>query len=283
MLLKLSDDQKKTIETLHAEGKFPTEIQKILGLKYFQPIYNHLHKTGLYVKRERSYKTKYEIDDTFFDVIDTEEKAYVLGFIVADGNVGKERQAIVISLNQQDEDVLVKIAKTMKSTHPIKRFIKDKKYNHCLISLNSKKLKLAIEKLGVLPAKSLTMDSTVFSHVPQELKRHFLRGYFDGDGSMTLGAKYSSGVKFLIQIIGTEDFLTETFQREFPSTNKLMKYKTCDMYCWKISSKQKVLDFLSYLYDDATIYLDRKYNKFRQYMESQNECVHVKPEELLES
>ena len=97
--------------------------------------------------------------------------------------------------------------------------------------------------------------------------RDFLRGYFDGDGNVFFGRRYDSGYKYNINICGNEDFLLKSFQVYFPSSNKLYKdlySKQC--YVWKISQRDKVKDFMYYLYYNSSISLQRKYNEFRKIM-----------------
>ena len=107
--------------------------------------------------------------------------------------------------------------------------------------------------------KSMTMNSNVIKNIPEKYIYHFLRGYFDGDGNITYGVKYSSGTKYLVQIIGTQDFLENTFDKYFETNCSLYKYKTCNMFCWKISKKSQVDNFINLLYRDSNIYLKRKY------------------------
>ncbi len=106
----------------------------------------------------------------------------------------------------------------------------------------------------------------IIKYVPEELKHHFLRGYFDGDGHITYGKQYKSGKKYSVQIIGTEEFLLTSFNKYCKTNNSFYKYKTCNMYCWSISKKELIDNFITYIYKDATIYLNRKY-----------ESAHVKP------
>ena len=274
---RLTESQKVEIQRLYLEvGMNPVAIAMRLGLTHTQQIYNYLHASKIYLKfrNGNGIRRKYTLDETFFDVIDTEAKAYVLGFIAADGYVDDTNNRIVISLNVKDEDILAKILDKVNSNQKIKYFIKDGKYNHCKISLNSKKIVSSIIKRGVLPRKSLTMSGEVIDSIPKEFVRHFLRGYFEGDGHVTYGSKYASGIKYCVVIIGTLDFLTKTFKANCISNSLIKKYSSCGMYRWVTSKRDHVDAFLTYIYKDSTIYLNRKYAIY---------CAHVKPRELLET
>lgn len=264
------------IEQLHEEGKNAKEISRILNFKYHQPVYNYFKKRGWKNLNKKAYPrhTLYSVDSDFFKDIDTEEKAYVLGFICADGSIDFKNYFISIYLQDSDYELLEKIKECMHSTHPIKRNIKKenpyKKSNNkqlkcCGIRINGRRLVTPLKKMGLTHDKTYTLDDKVMNYIPKDLIRHFLRGYFDGDGSITWGAQYSSGKKYLIQVAGNKEFLLASFNTFFPSINGLYKYKTSKQcYAWKLSSKLNVLEFLNYIYKDAKIYLDRKY-KIYQY------------------
>lgn len=261
---RLKKDE-KTILELYKNGLVAKEISKKLGYKYHQPIYNLLKRNGVFIPKnpnEFNYFKKYSVDERYFDNIDSEAKAYILGFIAADGYVVHNR--FIISINSQDKNILEKIKYEMNSTHPIVDFIKDDKYLHSKLSINSVKLCSKLAEYGLLSPKSLTMKNIV-KYIPKDLVFHFMRGYFDGDGCIHYG-EYSTGKKYAITIIGTKKFLETSFNEYFQTNNKIGKYKSCNMYYWKISNKTHIKDFIEKIYENATIFLDRKYNY----------CAHLK-------
>lgn len=274
-MLKIKDYAEQ-IDFLHNDGKNAIEIARILNFKYPQPVYNYFKKKGWKRTSRKDYKchTTYSVNNHFFENIDTEEKAYILGFICADGHVDKKTYRISIVLQDSDYKLLELIRDSMNSTHPIKRHIKRKNpykrtNNHiieqCCLSINGKQLVSPLIKMKICGKKTYTLNSTIIENVPKSLIRHFLRGYMDGDGNITWGKKYKSGYKYMIQIAGNKDFLLGTFQKHFPSNCKLYKYKLSKQcFAWKLASKNEVLKFLNYLYEDAKIYLERKY-KIYQY------------------
>lgn len=272
-MLKI-EDYKERIDALHAQGKCAAEITKELGLKYHQPMYHYFKKKGWETLKRKEYpiSTKYSSNQHFFDNIDTEEKAYILGFICADGHIDPSNNRLNISLKDTDYTILEKIKCCMKSEHPIVRHIKKRnpytKSNHlvleqCSLTINGKVLVKPLIEMKLGGNKTYTLDSNIMRYVPSDLVRHFLRGYFDGDGCVTWGKHYSSGYKYIVQIAGNKDFLLSSFQKIFPTDCKLYKYKTSKQcYTWKVANKNDVLKFLNYIYADAKIYLDRKYKVY---------------------
>lgn len=273
-MLKIKDYAEQ-INKLHEEGKSGIEIVKILGFKNHQPIYNYFKKMGWERLKRYEYKPhiKYQSNQNFFENIDTEEKAYILGFICADGHVNDKNYSISITLKDSDFSLLEKIRTSLGSTHKIIRHIKKvnpyKKSNNpileqCSIKINGKQLVTPLLNMNIGGRKTYTLDSSIIKFIPENLIRHFLRGYFDGDGNITWNKIYNSGTKYLVQVCGNQDFLLGSFQKFFPSNCSLYKDKySKQCYVWKITSKIEVLNFLAYIYSDATIYLDRKYDIFR--------------------
>lgn len=267
--------RKDEIIELFNNGISPRKIAKLLNI-YDQTVYNLLKYLNIdYTsKKYKRSQAKYSLNTNYFEIIDTEEKAYFLGFIVADGYISRNGYSLVISLNSIDKDILIKFLNSIGSNMNVKDFIKENKYAHSKVSVNSKEFISHLINKNIYSNKSLTMNSSVFNYVPDNLKRHFLRGYFDGDGNLCYGKKYSSGTKYSIQIIGTKEFLLDTYNKCCKTNNTLYKYKTCNMYCWKITKKSLVDDFLYYIYNDCNVYLDRKYNMA---------CAKVKLRDMLEA
>ena len=276
-MLKIKDYATQ-IDALHAEGKNAQEIQKILGLKYPQPVYNYFKKMGWpnLSREEYKYSTTYSVDQNFFKSINTEEKAYILGFICADGHVDAENYRINILLKDDDYKILEDIKSAMHSTHPIKRGIKAtnpyKKSNNsvlhqCRLSINGKELVKPLVEMGIAGKKTYSLDSSIMQYIPKHLVRHFLRGYFDGDGCISWDKRYKNCNKSVVIVVGNYDFLNGSFNKYFP-TNCAIAYHRNSTQCYRytIQDKHEVLRFLAYLYNDAKIYLERKYKLYQYAM-----------------
>ena len=115
-MLNITDYQDE-IPKLYTEGNTAKEISSLLEFKYHQPVYNYFKKMG-WVRTGKTGKRIYKVNEDFFKCINTEEKAYILGFICADGHVEKDRLNITVSI--KDRDILEKIRYAIHSNHPIK-------------------------------------------------------------------------------------------------------------------------------------------------------------------
>lgn len=221
-----------------------------------------LKENNITIKDNSINSRKYNHDETFFDSIDTEHKAYWLGFMYADGFIEAKRQhgnqKFGISLSIIDIEHLEKFKKDLKSNNPIKIY-KGSGYNStgefakllitCQNTVNNLKAN------GCMEQKTCNLK---FPNLPKNLIRHFIRGYFDGDGSLSYYVKNKRCYE--ISFVGTKDFLTGLMRH----LNKELKLSTKDSitYQLKLGGNNQVKDILDYLYKDSTIYLDRKYGKY---------------------
>lgn len=270
-MLNIKDFEEQII-TLYNEGKSAKEISTILNFKYHQPIYNFFKRNG-WERKGKPGCRKYKVNEFFFNKIDSEEKAYILGFICADGHIETDR--LCFGVATKDVDILYKIRRALNSNHPIKEVKKTNPYKKAnnktllfsTLMIGSRELVKPLFKMGLTTNKTYILTGDIIKYIPKYLVRDFLRGYFDGDGNVFFGKKYSSGYKYNINICGNEDFLLKTFQVYFPTTNSLYKdlySKQC--YVWKISKRNKVIEFMKYLYENSSIFLSRKYNEYRKIM-----------------
>ena len=271
-------DYAAQIDALHAEGKNAREIQKLLGLKNHQPIYNYFKKKGWDRLKRSEYKcsTTYKVNLSFFKRIDTEEKAYILGFLCADGHIDKNTNRINITLKDDDYKLLEDIREAMGSTHPIKRRVaKENPYKkssnkvlyQCSLVINGKELVAPLVQMGIAGNKTYTLDGSIMQYIPNHLVKHFLRGYFDGDGCISWEKRYASCIKNTVHVAGNYDFLQHSFNKYFPTNCSIRLYKkSAQCYNYTIQDKHEVLRFLAYLYNDAKIYLERKYKLYQYAM-----------------
>lgn len=202
-----------------------------------------------------------KIDENIFDNIDTEEKAYWLGFIYADGCLNTRDYSFEMTLSAKDKDHLERFNNFIKHTRPNKlKMVKQFKSYRCYF--HSKHFWKTLFNYGCTPRKSLTLKFPkieIFSDM--SLIRHFLRGYFDGDGCITHGNKEHT--RMTIKICGTNDFLN-SFQLYLPLKrhHKILQTKTTPVLHMNDGTAYKIC---KYLYQDSTVYLDRKYKLFKKY------------------
>ena len=216
-------------------------------------------RNSLYLRnveiRPTAYHTNYEekIDHNYFEVIDTEEKAYWLGFLYADGYVNEKIYQIEVSLKGSDKEHLEKLKKCIKSKSKITDRIVDG-HDVSRIHLYSKKLTKDLIDKGCFQKKSLTLTPPTNKIIPKELEKHFIRGYIDGDGCFSGECTFN--------VVGTKEILDYVIDhlRKNTTISKAGTFSmTGEAYQWHHNSKRDHDKIHNYLYKNATIYLDRKY------------------------
>lgn len=211
-------------------------------------------------------KSEFSFDETFFEKIDTESKAYILGFFYADGYITGKK--LGISLNTKDIKILEKIKKEMKSNHNINSYETETTYGKTKYSrliFTSEKVVKDAQKLGLCYKKTNILTFPTEEQVPTNLIHHFIRGYFDGDGS-AIPTKQKS---FRISFLGTENFLTE-LRKKLPVESKVKlteRKKGQIVKELKIGGNKKIEQIFNFLYENANIYLERKINTFINFFE----------------
>jgi hypothetical protein len=137
---------------------------------------------------------KFSEDETYFEKINTPEKAYILGFFYADASVLERNPARVrIRISVKDRDFLEFILKKMKSDRIIKEYLVKNGSMIADLTINSVKIVDDLIALGCTQNKRNTIKFPNEDQVPRKYIYDFLLGYFDGDGSISLG---TSGPRF---------------------------------------------------------------------------------------
>lgn len=260
----------KDIIDLYLAGLSTLKIAKQLGLPKWKPAYI-LKKNNIVLRSNKINSKKFQCDDYYFKKIDSEEKAYWLGFIYADGYITKPN-IVAISLAIKDKEHLQKINNCLKSTYKIKEYIQSQGYNpntsYCRLSITSDQLFSDLNKAGCLLNKSLILQPPVLD---KELIIHFIRGYFDGDGSWAISNKDRIGFSF--KLCGTKEILN-FIQENLNTKSKLYKRKKDNKNNYYISvSGWQVMNIMNKLYLNSSIYLDRKYKLYLQ-AKSRYEEIH---------
>lgn len=241
---------------------------------------NEIKRRGYQVE---NYQNSLKFNENVFDVIDSEEKAYWLGFLYADGNIttqvsNKCHYGINISLKGDDSGHLYKFLEFLQHKSPHVTIstitLNGKPFKRCKINISNKHMWQTLYNLGCAPKKSLTLQfPNKYIIADRTLIRHFVRGYWDGDGCISYMDK--SHKKPCIGVVGTKWFINDLFQELFPDIHY---YEPKNKFNNGITSQAMVsqrlaMKILHTLYDNCTVYLDRKFELFnyfcRVYEESQ--------------
>ena len=278
---KITNDIYNRIEHLYIQDKLTTEeVAKAINSEFnvrisIGAIQYRLRKNNL---TRQNGKTLFEFNHDYFEDIDTERKAYWLGFLYADGSIVETKKKnhiksmLSIEIKKTDAYLLEELKKDLNSDLEIK-FLKKQSFINkgydtisetCYIRFHSKKLISDLKKWGCIPNKTGKLNE--IPDIKDDLIRHFIRGYFDGNG--TCGQVKDSPNCFNVGFCGSYDFvcnINKRIKREgfITETNvyKRGKYDSVLSY-----TTLQVYDFFNkYFYDDASIFLHRKKDRFIEF------------------
>lgn len=209
-------------------------------------------------------KRIYTHDESYFETIDTAAKAYILGFLFADGYNGVYKRFIVLKIQEGDRNVIDLMARDLKTDSPIKTIISKKPNNKNMVILKicGKKISTDLENLGMIQAKSLIVKFPTSAQVPDNLLHHFVRGYFDGDGCICLPKGKATNVR--VSLCLSLEFgirLKDILLTKLGINSHLVKQSA--IHRLDCAGRQNCLKFLKWMYKDSGEYfLPRKHDKF---------------------
>ncbi len=258
-----SEDKINYIINLYKDGV----SAKNLGIKY------HIGKDKIqkWVKdcgelRDKGVANRlYLFNENIFDFIDSQEKAYWLGFLYADAYNYEKKGWLNISLKIDDIDHLRKFSEFIGLSDNIikerQANLNGKFYGVCSLHINSKYLSNKLKDLGCPQAKSFII--TYPNWLNKNLQFHFIRGYFDGDGCLTFRQKQK---EWKWSLVGTKE-LCESLVTIFKENDLNIKYHNIsktnnNTYELESAGNLKIRKICDLLYKDSNIFLERKFQKY---------------------
>lgn len=257
-----------TLEQLHKKFLWSTTT-----------IRDFLHNNGIDTKQHLHKRNsfKYICNEHYLDNLSTEEQFYFLGFFFADGHNGIDQKMISINLQIGDKYILEKFNELFESNCPIKEREKfNTSYNKIqksvFFSISSTYLVNRLLELGCPQNKSLSLKYPNF--ISSDFLKDFVRGYFDGDGTIGLREQWSNGPLGRISFCGTKDFLTglkNDLEKELKIYSfRLTQVTENETYNLDLAVQKDIKKFLEWLYKDSTIYLIRKKEKADIFLTTRN-------------
>lgn len=244
MELSLTD-----IKSLYTNDLTLNQISKKYDISVYK-LKKFMLDKGIKIRKKGS---KYHFNEDVFEKIDNEDKAYWLGFIYADGCVMKKKggsDILSITLKIDDYVQLYNFCDFLNLNNKKVALYRDV----CRLEVSSNKIVKDLINHGVLYRKTFQLN---FPNIDNLLIKHFIRGYFDGDGSITVNDK-----NVIFKLIGTENFI-KGVQRYFMDTLKLTEVKLIidsNMFNYYKNGRKQVTKIMEHLYTDKCTNLERKYS-----------------------
>lgn len=258
------------------EEKSLTKLQEKYGIKR-KTIAENLKRRGIEIIKNKVPR----LNEHVFDIIDTEEKAYWLGFWYADGCVEANRYRLCINLGIKDINHLHKMRTFLELKNQVNTYTTGK-YDMCRLYVTNQHIWKQLINLGCTPQKSLTLtfpDEKIFAS--KNLIYDFIRGYCDGDGCLGLYIKKGHETSEL-SMVGTLEFLKDL--QKFLGIEGHIRNKSYDGYhnnAYELKySNFKARQVSRLLYENSSVYLDRKYDIYESFCRFEEESPRAKSSKI---
>ncbi|MEN3051330.1 MAG: hypothetical protein ABC596_05910 [Candidatus Methanosuratincola petrocarbonis] len=256
MSYKLNDDQKRIICERYLAGQSSESLAREFNVSG-PAIRGLLSRRGIKRRSISEAMRTFTCNHNSFSIINTEEQAYWLGFLAADGAITKNTLACYLS--QTDREHLFQLRRFLQSNHPIKSYTYPKT-SFSRLYIRSNKLVSDLAQYGVTEKKTFTLR---WPKIPLSLQHHFIRGYTDGDGGFYIRPTKFPTPAFTFEVTGNKTFITalQTYLMEkcnLSRTKLFYRHKSIPIVTMRYSGRLQVIRIFELLYSDATIYLPRK-------------------------
>lgn len=212
---------------------------------------------------------KIPINESYFQNIDSEKKAYFLGLLYADGNNLEKSGRVRIGLLATDQQILKDFSREIYlGQERIQRFPKSQHLAYVVIC--NKKISQDLAKHGCVNRKTFILK---YPQIDQKLIKHFIRGYFDGDGCLSCSVQKNHYNKFYFDLLSTYELLNgiQSYIKENLDINSTLKKRwpkrNNNNWTLRVSGNNQILKLCNWMYNDSSTHLDRKYNKYLELVE----------------
>lgn len=268
---KIPESDYCKIVEMYLNGFSSVQIGQMYDMTH-KPVLSVLEKMG--VSRNWNSLRKYNVNEHYFDKIDTPNKAYILGLLYADGYNNTSIHAVRLKLQKEDKRILEDISKEIEYTGPLtldKRSEDNINWKDiCILDIRSAYMSNILNKLGMCQNKSLILQFPDW--LDEGLYSHFIRGYFDGDGSVYC---HERKMNWNVSVVSTKSFCNsiKSIIEDTIGVHVHIRIDgrrndiTSDI---RIGGNRQVLKFLDWIYNDADLKIERKYKKYQQLVDYYN-------------
>ena len=269
------------IVKLYTDGYHTYDIAALLGM-YQGTVHKVIKRNNITTRTMHDYYIRDDFNYKFFDEINDEASAYFLGLMFADGNnyIKSGDYQVAIKLQAEDKHILDTFRSFLAPNMEL-IFSPRKQKHHkdgYLFRIDSKTISNQLTALGCVPAKALVLQ---YPTIPYHLQNHFIRGYFDGDGSINYYNKvFKSKIsrRYAVSITSSKYFCEENIKiiKQFTNLNMYSRLAHKNLgnditTTISIGGNQQVYQLMCWLYKDAAIFFKRKHDKFLELEKEINE------------
>lgn len=306
---KIEEHHKIKSIDLYLSGISSEKISDILNISS-DAVRDILKSNNIPIRPPQENKRRNQIKSDFFETIDNEEKAYFLGLMYADGNLSSRSAQISITLKESDSHILENFSNIIYGFIKLKTYhtevskiidketgtiidtifgnkkndtikinnyfydIKKEVRTYTTLSFYGQKIYNDLCNLGCHPNKSFTINFPTSNIIPDHLMQHFIRGFYDGDGGISLISS-ADGSRARVyftstdaMLVGIKNYLFDKLNIQFGPLTSKKKHIRQNKNTRSIEMKatEDVKKFCSFLYKDANVYLHRKFDKYKNFL-----------------
>jgi DNA-directed RNA polymerase specialized sigma24 family protein len=247
-------EHQEAMVAAYLDGASAEEAGALFGYSK-EPCVNALQRRGIPLRTISEAIRQHSVNERFFATIDTEEKAYWLGLLTADGSV--RVNSVTLVLHAKDEAHLYKFKTSLQAEHPVYPIERERKGKHEKyfgIRINSQQMVQDLAAHGVVERKSLIVEPSPY--VPDEFARDYWRGEIDGDGSIGYGR---AAEQWSVSLCGSEAIVRgfQQFASQYINSKAQIR-PNGKIFSITYTGSAQARKLLEVLYGGATVYLERK-------------------------
>ena len=258
-LMKFTETEVKNFGLYYNTGHSIKEVAEHFNIGYRDALH-YLIYFGYYTptRKQSNVQNMCENSD-FFETIDTADKAYYLGLMMSDGYINKTiyNKEIGLALKSEDKYILDKLNSYISPKKKVQKYRNSYKWH-----VVSPKMYEDLKKYGIMENKS--HHDILYPNIPREFDKDFIRGYFDGDGCISIK---STG--YIVVSIGSNsrmflESLAAKLQEYGINTRPIFtsyKSRINPYHTLYISGGIHKAKFKNFIYHNAETYLTRKHRK----------------------
>lgn len=253
----------------------------LVGIPY-KSINYHIKKIGIDVKIKARRLTN--VHDNYFNIIDTEKKAYILGFLIGDGSICLKSNRLSISNSEDDLEVLEIIKSEISPESEIFRKnnqtgVKFRKPQVLWRLVSKEIINTLINTYNILPNKTNHSDFEFpIEKIPNEFIWSFIRGFFDADGNISYSVENNNIKQFNFSFVFTSEKFANQIAEIFENHLNLKRtlrlivtkngFNTYQLrfHCPNRQRYNEIEKIYNLFYKNSTCFLTRKKTKFEGYL-----------------
>ena len=222
---------------------------------------------GIKIRNNSEAHRVYSLNEEYFNY-ESHNMAYILGFIAADGTIREKTNEIKITLSSIDKELLEKIKEEINSGRPLREYCDNNGYSKIELDFTSPIIKEKLKEYGIVPNKTTLLKPPY--QLDEKFIPDYIRGYFDGDGSITKTGYKGNSLEFKIVsaskniLIFFEDYFNKKYNQDKSHIYARKKEESkLQLYDLKYSTNFSK-ELYNILYTPNSLYLKRKKEKYEQ-------------------